>query len=277
MSRSRGKETRGLFYADGIQRSPCASIDSPSLHFSSLPACRSRERSIISILGIPSNSLCWRAFYLCGPYFIFRNRRTRHGKIDTVSTIPPLFRGEGNDQISRLYRFWRSLVLSKLSANSWQNQERTFYLYFFPVSLFVLLFVFFRSISRFRNVNQRRLYGCYRLSRFAVLLLGIHVSTVFASVFRHGFLIVRGVRARQRLAFTAASRHAYLLYRCVELFRPGPLWLRSGDEPVHPRVTCCERLTHAGKTPLVTRFPVAKLEFPFLYVFPFPSLFFFYY
>lgn len=43
-------------------------------------------------------------------------------------------------------------------------------------------------ILRFRFRPMR-----YELRRDS---LGIHLSAVFASVFRHGFLIVRGVRAR---------------------------------------------------------------------------------
>lgn len=60
-----------------------ASIDSlPVYIFVGLwPACRSRERSIIPVLGIPSDSLCWRASHLrAEPYFIFRNGGPATGK-----------------------------------------------------------------------------------------------------------------------------------------------------------------------------------------------------
>lgn len=96
-------------------------------------------------------------------------------------------------------------------------------------------------------------HACDALHKLRRDSLGIHVSAVFASVFRHGFLIVRGVRARTASLHGCKSARISIVPAALNYLGPGPLWLRSVSRtgPASDR----EPLAHTGKSPLTIAYP----------------------
>lgn len=107
-------------------------------------------------------------------------------------------------------------------------------------------------------------HACDALHKLRRDSLGIHVSAVFASVFRHGFLIVRGVRARTASLHGCKSARIPIVPAALNYLGPGPLWLRSVSRtgPASDR----EPLAHIGKSPLTIPrgekfpFPLPKIR-----------------
>lgn len=128
---------------------------------------------------LPSRTL----FYI--PY-----RRTRHGKIDTVS-FPLLFETEETIE-SRLDRS-NSLYAGRSREFFVESRQGSLQFDFTSTKELSLKYYPFGRVA----AQETLAYECH--ARIVVILrlpLGIHVSARFVSVFRLCFLIARGVRAR---------------------------------------------------------------------------------